>query len=108
MNFPDALSELRAGHLIRRSGWNGKNMFLFMRPVYSSKPSDLVGLSSIPSAVIDYYVNKFQPTEDRLEPLIFFAGTVCLKAADDFIVNGWLASQTDLLAEDWEIAYDIE
>ena len=28
----------------------------------------------------------------------------CLKAADGSYVVGWLASQTDMLAEDWQIA----
>jgi hypothetical protein len=28
---------------------------------------------------------------------------LCLKAADNTIVNGWLPSQTDMLATDWRI-----
>ena len=28
-------------------------------------------------------------------------GTICLKTADDKILTGWLASQTDVLSEDW-------
>lgn len=32
-----------------------------------------------------------------------FTAYLCMKAADGSIVNGWLASQTDMLAEDWTI-----
>ena len=31
----------------------------------------------------------------------FFTQYICMKAADGSIVNGWLASQTDMLADDW-------
>ena len=36
--------------------------------------------------------------DDAIEGL----GTVCMKTADNKILTGWLASQTDMLAEDWE------
>jgi hypothetical protein len=29
-----------------------------------------------------------------------------MKAADESIVNGWLASQTDMLSEDWMVLED--
>ena len=28
-------------------------------------------------------------------------GTICMKTADNKILTGWLASQTDMLSEDW-------
>lgn len=31
-------------------------------------------------------------------------GTICMKTADDKILTGWLASQTDMLSTDWTIA----
>lgn len=34
---------------------------------------------------------------------IKFTAYLCMKAADDTVVNGWLASQTDMLANDWVI-----
>ena len=30
-------------------------------------------------------------------------GTICMKTADNKILTGWLASQTDMLSEDWEV-----
>lgn len=28
-------------------------------------------------------------------------GTICMKTADGKVLTGWLASQTDILSEDW-------
>ena len=30
-------------------------------------------------------------------------GTICMKTADNKILTGWLASQTDMLCEDWMV-----
>lgn len=30
-------------------------------------------------------------------------GTICMKTADNKILTGWLASQTDMLSEDWTV-----
>ena len=35
------------------------------------------------------------------ESKVKFTSYLCMKAADGSIVNGWLASQTDMLAKDW-------
>lgn len=37
--FGQALESLKRGHLVTRKGWNGKGMFIFMRPeiVYQRK-----------------------------------------------------------------------
>jgi hypothetical protein len=32
-----------------------------------------------------------------------YSACLCMKAAGGTIVNGWLASQTDMLSEDWMI-----
>lgn len=31
--FGQALESLKRGHLVTRKGWNGKGMFIFMRPI---------------------------------------------------------------------------
>ena len=91
LSFGNALKALKQGAIISREGWNGKGMFLFLRPE-AEVPVQLV--KTLPEAVRAYYdrVGIFQAK---------FTGYICMKAADDSIVNGWLASQTDMLAEDW-------
>jgi len=97
---------LKEGRLVTRSGWNGKGMFLFMRPA-DEIPSKTVieNVKSIPQAVKDYLAamegaaisGKPEPEPTKVK----FTAYICMKAADGSIVNGWLSSQTDMLSEDW-------
>jgi hypothetical protein len=82
MTFGEAVAALKAGDLVRRLGWNGKGMFLF-----------LVQLDELSK-------NNVYPAHMIIgfDPLPFIA----MKTAQDSVVP-WLASQTDMLASDWEI-----
>ena len=84
MNFSEALTLIKEGKRVTRTCWNGKGMFIF-----------LVNGSN-------FIVNR--------EPLLSIMGegaevTYCphidMKTADDKVVP-WLASQTDLLSDDWQ------
>lgn len=103
LNFGQAIEAVKSGKLISREGWNGKGMFIFMRPEDTLNATILLGAKSLPKGVKDYYEKKYQPIIKPDDLQVKFTGYLCLKAADDTIVNGWLASQTDLLAEDWFI-----
>lgn len=96
MNFGEAIKLLKAGKLVTRSGWNGKEMFLFSRPEDDLPDHVFYKAVSIPEKVKHYY-----RTIDA-RPSIKVTSYICMKAADHSIVNGWLASQTDIMAEDWE------
>jgi hypothetical protein len=78
MNFGQALNELNSGKKVARSGWNGKGMWLQL------VTADMYEV---------HYANV--PTEGLLP-------WIGMKTADDKFVP-WLASQTDILAEDWEV-----
>lgn len=84
MNFGDVIAGLKAGRRYARAGWNGKNMFVFLVPGSTFK------------------VNR--------EPLLSILGEnatvechahIDMKTAQDYVVP-WLASQADMLAEDWQ------
>ena len=86
LSFSEALYHLKKGDKVARTGWNGKDMYVFL-------------------------VNGSKFTVNR-EPLIsmFPEGTeieyrphLDMKAVDGTI-GVWLASQSDILAEDWYIA----
>lgn len=81
MTFGAALVLLKQGERVARKGWNGKGMFLFM-----------VSSNEISSAV------RFGYGEYLNEPM--WHGFITMKTADNSLVP-WLASQTDMLAEDW-------
>ncbi|MCZ4073557.1 DUF2829 domain-containing protein [Agrobacterium sp. LMR679] len=88
MNFGHAVEALKSGHRVARAGWNGKNMFLVLVP-------GSTGLT----------VDEGRPLAKAGVPV----GTVFdyLPHIDMFTTTGsfvpWLASQTDMLAEDWMI-----
>jgi hypothetical protein len=84
MTFGHAVEALKQGNRVARAGWNGKGMFL-----YIVKGADLqTGL-------------KYGYGEYVGEPR--FVDSICMKAANNDLVVGWLASQTDVLADDWLI-----
>jgi len=85
-DFGDVLRLLRVGHRLSRAGWNGKGMFIVLQAGYPD---------GIP-------INKNTAQATGIEQ-----GTVCrfrpylmMFTADGEFVP-WVASQTDLLADDW-------
>lgn len=83
MNFGSALAILKAGGRVAREGWNGKGMFLFLVPGSRFKVDRKPLLGIYPEgAEIEYHAH------------------IDMKTAQGNIVP-WLASQTDVLADDW-------
>ena len=104
-SFGQALKSLKSGFLVTRKGWNGKGMFIFMRPA-DQLPIEFVSkdIKSLPTGVKQYYAQDLEcRSEKSEEDTVKFTAYLCMKAADGTIVNGWLASQTDILSEDWMI-----
>lgn len=98
MNFGQALEAVKEGKLITRTGWNGSNMYVFQRPADILPLSMVVDtVKSLPQSVKDDLA-KNHPAE-----VVFFNAYLCMKSAQNTIINGWAPSQTDLLAEDWDI-----
>jgi len=109
-NFGQAIEALKQGNNVSRAGWNGKGMFIFMRPADELSADFIVNkVKSLPKSVKDYYSGKFHDPNNNDAPvdpenvMVKFTAYLCMKAADGTIVNGWLASQTDMLAEDWQL-----
>lgn len=83
MNFGEAIEALKEGKKVQRTGWNGKGMFLYHVPA-----------GSYP-AVTDIGRETFGDT-------VPYGAYIAMKTAQNNVVP-WLASQTDVLADDWEI-----
>lgn len=87
MDIGDAVAEMMNGHKVQRKGWNGKGMFLYYVPE-----------------------NKYPASRNTLktmegvfpENMVPYGAYVAMKTAQDNVVP-WLASQTDLLATDWQV-----
>lgn len=95
MDFGDAIRALKAGQRVARSGWNGKGMWLSL----SGAPAEerYIGHHQFWSEHNAAFAAQQPGGEAVVLPCI------TMKTADNKILMGWLASQTDMLSEDWEI-----
>ena len=82
MNFGLALEALKHGKPVERTGWNGRGMFLYLVPE-----------SEYP-AQTDIAKITFGET-------VPYGAYIAMKTAQGNVVP-WLASQTDVLADDWD------
>ena len=81
LSFGLAIEAAKMGKRIARKGWNGKGMYVFLIDVADlHTDADLSGLEGKNVTVRECFA---------------------MKCADDSICPGWLASQTDMLADDW-------
>lgn len=93
LNYGQALEALKQGKRASRAGWNGKGIFIFQRPS-DCLPKDFIPkVKSLPKSVKDFLVK-----EDKD---INFSAYLCMWSATGEVVNGWLASQADMLSNDW-------
>lgn len=92
VNFGIALEALKQGKRVARKGWNGKGMFLFLLP------AGIVPTKAIHNPMLRQVIES-EIQGDTFEAL----GSIRMFTADKKILTGWLASQTDMLSEDWII-----
>ena len=90
MNFGEALDALRMGRKVCRSGWNGKGMWLRIAVPLTDDNQPPGYWENWPGHAT-MYVDKMMDL-----PYIYMSTAQHLKVP-------WLASQSDMLAEDWEI-----
>ena len=86
--FGQAIGSLKHGFKVARKGWNGKGMWLWLKQETMVKSEWCHDMAL--KAIADQNGGK-----------IHALGTICMKTADNKILTGWLASQTDMLSEDW-------
>jgi len=90
MGFEGALFMLKRGHRVARAGWNGKGMWIAYSPGFDALPAERFFAPQNRR-----YAEENGPTD--------VLGCITMKTADGKILMGWLASQTDMLAEDWQV-----
>ena len=90
MPFGLAIEALKKGLRVARAGWNGKGMWLALQPGSVISPEQARGGAA-----------KGRADEGATSIAILPHIDMC--AADGAVVIGWLASQTDMLADDWQI-----
>lgn len=105
LTFGDALHMLKLGKKVARAGWNGKGMFIYLNK--GSVDGELLGF--LPGA---QPTPAHPSTQDGIRLGLFNCGdsgttvrlpNINMRSASGATVTGWLASQTDMLAEDWQV-----
>lgn len=82
MSFEEALTELKLGYKVYRKGWNGKKQYIEFGTDISYRNSD----------------------GDMMTPTHVSMGNNAIVFVNNQGVQvGWLATQADMLSEDWEI-----
>jgi len=100
MSFGHALVALQSGCRVAREGWNGKRMWIALTPgsvfnVQHAKPGHAAKHRADELAA--------DLPHDGTEQQIELLPHIDMRAADGTMVIGWLASQTDMLANDWTL-----
>ena len=88
LNFGEAVEQLKLGDRVARKGWNGKGMWLRL----------------VKNGSYDVACGIVYPTgtyEEGQSPILLDPWIGMKTASDTFVP--WLASQSDVLAEDWVI-----
>lgn len=87
MDFSHALGSLKDGKRVGRSGWNGKGMWIALSPV------TVLSAGLVFAETIRDEIGEGQGV---------FRPYLMMRTVDGEFVP-WVASQSDLLAEDWEV-----
>ena len=89
MNFGLALEAAKKGYRIARHGWNGEDQYVFL--------ADDVEFHT------DADISEFEGATG----IVYVADVLVLRTVQGNMQPGWLASQADMLAEDWFIVDEV-
>lgn len=85
MNFSQALEIIKTGKLLKRSGWNGKNQYVYFVPKSQ------------------FIVNRFPLNTILKEGTeVNYRSHIDMKYQDNSF-GVWAPTMSDILADDWEI-----
>lgn len=94
MNFGDAIEALKEGKKIQRLGWNGKGMWLVLMPALYLPPYNTTDTARKVNDRTSKWIGEDAPLD--CQPYI------AMYTASKQWQPGWLASQADMLAGDWQ------
>lgn len=91
LSFGDALVYMKAGYKVARKGWNGKGMWI------------AIGHGSHGLEADKFWNPHARQHAEAQGGLAQVDDYILMKTATGSICMGWLASQADMLSEDWEV-----
>ncbi len=78
-DFGEAIRRMKSGACVARQGWNGKGMHIYLEEHFNW---------TAPAGVFKGQVRRYEPV-------------IVMFTAQGSHQPGWLASQADMLSEDW-------
>lgn len=95
MTFGLAIEAMKKGHKVARSGWNGKDMFIVLMSELYLPPYNTQGTHRKVNDRTAKWIGEDTPLDSQAYIAMF--------TAQKKWQPGWLASQADILSEDWII-----
>lgn len=95
LTFGGAIQALKQGKKVARHGWNGKGMWIVMMPPLSLPPHS----TQEPGAKVNDRTAKHIGVDTPLDSQAY----ISMWTAAQQWQPGWLASQPDMLSDDWTI-----
>ena len=92
VDFGHAIRALKAGKRVARGGWNSKGMWLAYSP----------GVKALPAHKFWAGPNR-EYAQSQADGCADVLPCITMRTATGEILMGWLASQSDMLAEDWVV-----
>tara|TARA_R110000868_G_scaffold42206_4_gene143272 strand:+ start:505 stop:813 length:309 start_codon:yes stop_codon:yes gene_type:complete len=96
VDFGEAIKNLKRGFRVARDGWNGKDMWLSL----SGSPKGTVTLAK------EFWSSNNRKYAENNGGAAVVLPCITMRVATGEILMGWLASQSDMLAEDWYVLVD--
>lgn len=95
MGFGHAIQAMRSGRKVSRAGWNGKGMFIVLMSALYLPPFNTQGTDRKVNDRTAKWIGEDRPLDSQP----YFA----MFTATGQWQPGWLASQADMLANDWQV-----
>ena len=90
MTFGMAIEAMKQGCKVARKGWNGKGMYIWIMPGSTIKNC---------KSITDPRLKEIDTAEGEIR----FLDSIRMRTATGDVLTGWLASQSDMLSDDWMI-----
>lgn len=95
MCFGDAIEVLKQGGVIRRSGWNGKGLFVVKQIPAHITEEIIPKMQSLPQSAKDIIMSRENKVIDYTSQMLIIN--------PDGRADSWVPSASDVFAEDWEV-----
>lgn len=101
LTFGQAVEHLKKGKCIARRGWNGKDMYIYLnKGCFDFKTSQEQAGDGTLISIAGLAPHLFEEGDKGITTRL---PNINMWTAQKTILTGWLASQSDILAEDWMI-----